>query len=75
MESRPTRVARYDPDADALIIVLRPRGRLSHAEEEGSIVIHYDEDGRVLAIEILEASKMIPRLVEALAKRQAAILA
>jgi len=73
MESRPGRIAKYDPDADALIIILRPQGKLSHAEEEDSIVIHYDEEGRVLAIEILEASKMIPRLVEALAKRQAAI--
>ncbi len=73
MVSRPTRIIRYDPDADALIIILRPRGRLSYAEEEDSIVIHYDEEGKVLAIEILEASKIIPRLVEALAKRQATI--
>ncbi len=45
--------ARYDPEADVLLLVLRGQGELSHAEEFGDLVIHYGRNGEILLIEIL----------------------
>jgi len=64
---------KYDPEADALLLLLRNKGILDYAEEIGDIIVHYDKNGRTLLIEILNASKIIPKLVEALAKREATI--
>ena len=64
---------KYDPEADALLLLLRNKGTLDYAEEIGDIIVHYDKNGRILLIEILNAGKIIPKLVEALAKREATI--
>jgi len=64
---------KYDPEADALLLLLRNKGTLDYAEEVGDIIVHYDKNGRILLIEILNAGKIIPKLVEALAKREATI--
>ena len=64
---------KYDDDADVLTVVLKEKGKLSHAEEVGDIVIHFDEKGRPLFIEILKASKIIPLMVEGLAKKEVII--
>lgn len=58
----------YDGEADVLTIVLREKGKLSHAEEMGDIVVHFDKDGKPLFMEILKASKIVPLMVEGLAK-------
>jgi len=60
---------RYDADADVLTIVIVERGRLSHAEEVGDVVVHFDEKGAPLFMEILRASKIVPLMVEALARK------
>jgi len=65
--------ATYDPEADALLLILQEEGNLDHAQEADDIVIHYDKNRRILAIEILNASKIISKLVEALAKKQTTI--
>jgi len=62
---------RYDPEADVLTVVISEGGRLSHAEEVGDIVLHLDEKDRPLLMEILNASKVIPAMVRALARREA----
>ena len=61
---------RYDADADVLTIVMVERGRLSHAEEVGDVVVHFDEEGVPLFMEILRASKIVPLMVEALARKE-----
>jgi uncharacterized protein YuzE len=61
---------KYDEEADVLTIVLAEEGRLSHAEEIDDFVVHFDEDGRLLLVEILRASKIIPLMVESLAKKE-----
>jgi uncharacterized protein YuzE len=33
----------YDPEADALMLLLKKRGKLSHVEEFDSLVVHYDK--------------------------------
>ena len=61
---------RYDDEADVLTLILVEHGKLSHAEEIGDIVVHFDESGAPLFIEILRASKIVPSMVEALAKKE-----
>jgi len=57
-------------EVDVLTIVLAEEERLSHAEEIDDFVVHFDEDGRLLLVEVLRASKIIPLMVESLAKKE-----
>jgi uncharacterized protein YuzE len=61
---------KYDADADVLTVVVAGEGKLSYAEELGDIVVHFDEKGKPLFMEILKASKIIPLMVEGLAKKE-----
>jgi len=61
---------KYDGDADVLTIFLKGKGKLSHAEEVGDVVVHFDRDGKPLFMEILKASKIVPLMVEGLAKKE-----
>ena len=61
---------RYHEDADVLTLVLKEEGKLSHAEEVGDIMVHFDKNGAPLFLEILKASKIVPLLVEGLAKKE-----
>lgn len=61
---------KYDEDADVLTVMLKEKGRLSHADEIGDIIVHFDEDGKPLFMEILKASKIVPLMVEGLAKKE-----
>ena len=53
-----------------LTVIVAERGKLSHAEEVGDLVVHFDEEGKPLFVEILRASKIVPLMVESLAKRE-----
>ena len=64
---------RYHEDADVLTLVLKDKGRLSHAEEVGDIIVHFDKNGEPLFLEILRASKIVPLLVEGLAKKEVTV--
>jgi len=64
---------KYDCDADVLTVILKEKGKLSHAEEVGDIVVHFDEDGKPLFMEILKASKLVPLMVEGLAKKEVVV--
>jgi uncharacterized protein YuzE len=61
---------RYDADDDVLTIILKRKGKLSHAEELGDIIVHFSENGKPLFMEILRASKIVPLMVEGLAKKK-----
>ena len=61
---------RYDDDADVLTVVVAEEGKLSYAEEVGDIIVHFDEKGRPLFMEILKASKIVPLMVQSLAKKE-----
>ena len=61
---------RYEEDADVLTLILKEKGKLSHAQEVGDIIVHFDEKGQPLFLEILKASKIVPLLVEGLAKKE-----
>jgi len=64
---------KYDEEADVLTVVVAEEGRLSHAEEVGDIIVHFDEGGKPLFMEILRASKIIPLMVQSLAKKEVTI--
>lgn len=61
---------RYDAESDVLMIVVAESGKFSHAEEMGDIVVHLNPQGQPLFLEVLNASKNAPLMVEALAKRE-----
>ena len=61
---------KYEQDADVLTLILKEKGKLSHAQEVGDIIVHVDDKGQPLFSEILKASKIIPLLVEGLAKKE-----
>lgn len=64
---------KYDGDADILTVILREKGELSHAEEVGDIIVLFDEDGKPLFMEILRARKIVPLMVEGLAKKEVTV--
>jgi uncharacterized protein YuzE len=63
---------RYDAESDVLVVIVSESGKLSHAEEMGDIVVHLGQNGEPLFLELLNASKNIPLMVQALAKREVA---
>ncbi len=64
---------KYDAEADVLMVVVAEGGKLSFAEELGDIIVHFDENGKPLFMEILKASKIIPLMVQGLAKKEVTI--
>lgn len=59
---------KYDSEADVLLVLLKEEGKLSHAEEVGDMILHLDEEGKPLFVEVLNASKVVPMMVQAMAK-------
>ncbi len=64
---------KYDDDSDVLTIILKEKGKLSHAEEVGDMILHVDEHGKPLFLEILKVSKIVPLMVEGLAKKEVTV--
>ena len=64
---------KYDDEADILTVVVADKGKLSYAEEVGDIIVHFDENGKPLFMEILKASKIVPLMVQGLAKKEVII--
>jgi uncharacterized protein YuzE len=64
---------KYDGDSDVLTIVLKEKDKLSHAEEVGDVIVHSDKDAKPLFMEILKASKIVPLMVEGLAKKEVVV--
>jgi len=64
---------RYDDEADVLTVIVSGKGRLSHAEEVGDVVVHFDKSEKPLFLEILRASKIVPLMVQGLARKEVVI--
>ncbi len=64
---------KYDSDAEVLAILLQKEGKLSHAEEIGDVVLHVDKKGTQLYLEVLNASKVVPMMVQAIAKGEVVV--
>jgi uncharacterized protein YuzE len=50
----------YDPKTDTLSIVLRPGPVAESDEDKPGVILDYDDAGRLVSLEILDASKQIP---------------
>ena len=50
----------YDPDTDTLSIGLAPREVAESDEDKPGVILDYDAEGRLVGIEILDASKTMP---------------
>jgi uncharacterized protein YuzE len=64
---------KYDEEADVLTVVVAEEGKLSHAEEVGDLIVHFDENDKPLFIEVLRASEVIPLMVQSLAKKEVSV--
>jgi uncharacterized protein YuzE len=49
---------RYDREGDVLDVLVKD-AQIHHAEEHGQIIVNYDETGKVVEIEIQDASKVL----------------
>jgi len=64
---------KYDEETDVLTVIVAEKGKLAYAEEVGDIIVHFDKNGKPLFMEILKASKIIPLMVQGLAKKEVTI--
>jgi uncharacterized protein YuzE len=64
---------KYDEEADVLMVVVAEEGKLSYAEEVGDLIVHFDEDNKPLFIEVLRASRIVPLMVQSLAKKEVSV--
>lgn len=64
----------YEPEADVLTIWVSKEGRIDDAELLGDVVLHWDKNGNPVMVEFLKASKIVPKMVEAFAKRELKVI-
>ncbi|MBC7260630.1 MAG: DUF2283 domain-containing protein [Chloroflexi bacterium] len=54
----------YDREEDILMIELVSEGTIDHAEHTGPFIAHFSQDGRLLLLEILDASEFLSSLIK-----------
>lgn len=52
----------YDPKTDTLTIQLSPEAVVESDEDKPGLILDYGADGRIVGLEILDASTRIPDL-------------
>jgi uncharacterized protein YuzE len=68
-------VVRYDPEADVLYVVAAAGEVARSAEVSPGVTIEYNDDGDVIGVEILRASKILAApVVASLHAKQAGVI-
>jgi uncharacterized protein YuzE len=60
----------YDGVGDTLSILLT-KGQIAHGEEHGPVIVNYNEKGKPVEIEIMNASKFIGEFLSTIIKAKA----
>jgi len=55
----------YDREEDILMIEVIPEGVVDHAEQAGPLITHFTETGRLVLLEILDASEFLSQVIKA----------
>jgi len=50
---------RYDREEDILLIEVMSQGMIDHAEQVDSLIAHFTANGRLVLLEILDASRFL----------------
>lgn len=58
----------YDAESDVLTLHIA-KGTVDHAEHSGPFIVHLDQKGTPLLLEILDAKAVVGKLAEATIKR------
>ena len=61
---------KYDDDSDVLTIVGERERQVFTCTRGSDMILHVDDKGEPLFLEILKASKIVPLMVEGLAKKE-----
>jgi uncharacterized protein YuzE len=69
MKDRNESIINYDPSTDALYVVTREGEEEEFVEISPGINVELDAEGRVIGIEILNASKALGSIIEPLYRR------
>ncbi len=59
----------YSPDVDALLIRLS-EDPIDHAEEAGDFILHYSPEGKVVLIEVFQATPFLMGLLNSMIQRE-----
>jgi len=64
----------YDRESDILLIEASEAGVIDHAEQSGPFIAHFDEQGQLILLEVLDASEFISSLIKTTLRSQDAEL-
>lgn len=67
--SKANKIVNYDPEADALSLYLHKGGEEEFVEVAPNVSVELDKKGRVIGIEILNASKVLRPTLKPLQNR------
>jgi len=56
--------ARYDREEDIMAVEVMPQGTIDHAEQTDSLIAHFTADGRLVLLEILDASRFLASVLQ-----------
>ncbi len=67
---------KYDYDSiDDILIIRIDTGKLHHGVQKGNVISHYSKEGKLLQLEILDASKEAVHMIHSILKSKQSIAA
>lgn len=60
----------YDRGEDVLMIEILPEGMIDHAEQVGPFIAHFTAAGRLVLLEVLDASEFLAQVIRITMRRE-----